>query len=287
MMIIIGGNNSTELAKKIARKKKASYSELKVKKFPDGELYLRFMKPVKGKKIVIVQTYYPDPDEALLISHFAIKTAKELGAKKVTLVAPYLGFMRQDKRFHRGECQSNKIMASLLDVADKVVTLDPHLHRIESMDEIFKTKTKKLSANKLIEKYIKKNFKDPWIVGPDSESYQWARTIAEHIDAHATILRKKRYSSTKVRILVKDKGFKGRDVVIVDDIISTGHTMIEPIKQLKKMGARSVTCICIHGLFVMEALKKLRKLGAKVVSTNTIENPVDKIDVASTISDVI
>lgn len=285
--MIFGGKNSTELAKKIARKKKTSYSELKTKHFPDGELYIRFMKPVKGKKIVIVQTYYPDPDEALLISHFAIKTAKELGAKKVTLMAPYLGFMRQDKRFHPGESKSNTIMAAMLDCADEVITMDPHLHRIDSMDEIFKTKTVKLSANKLIEDYISRNYKDPWVVGPDSESYQWARTIAEHIDAHATILKKKRYSSRKVKIVVKDKNFKGKDVIIVDDIISTGHTMMEPIKQLKKMGARSVTCICIHGLFVEGALQKLKKLGADVVSTNTIENPVAKIDVSKTISKAI
>lgn len=286
-MIIFAGENSQELAKKIARKKKAQYSALRIRSFPDGELYLRFMKEVKRKEVVIVQTFFPNPNKALIVSYFAVKTAKELGAKKVTLVAPYLGFMRQDKRFHKGECQSNRIMAGLLDAADRVITLDPHLHRIASMDEIFKTKTRKLSANKLIEEYIKKNYKDPWVVGPDSESYQWARTIAEHIDAHATILRKKRYTSTKVRILVKDKGFKGKDVVIVDDIISTGHTMLEPIKQLKKMGAKSVTCICIHGLFVHDALKKLKKMGAKVVSTNTIENPVSKIDVAGVISEAL
>jgi ribose-phosphate pyrophosphokinase len=286
-MIIFAGENSQELAKKIARKKKAQYSELKIGSFPDGELYLRFMKPIKGKQIAIVQTFYPDPNKALMNSYFAIKTAKELGAKKVTLIAPYLGFMRQDKRFHDGECQSNKIMAGLLNIADEVVTLDPHLHRIKSMREIFKTKTVKLSANKLIEEYIKKNYKDPWIIGPDSESYQWARIIAEHINAHATILRKKRYTSTKVKILVKDKGFKGKDVVIVDDIISTGHTMIEPIKQLKRKGAKSVTCICIHGLFVQDALKKLRKLGVKVVSTNTVQNPVSKIDISGLISSTL
>lgn len=283
--MIFSGINSSKIAGKIAKHKKQKVNELRVKEFPDGELYLRFMKPIKGKNVEIIQTFHPNPNKALLISYFSIITAKELGAKKVRLIAPYLGFMRQDKRFHSGECQSNKIMADLLSSADEVITFDPHLHRINDMNEIFKTKTKKLSANKTIEEYIKKNWKDPWIIGPDSESYQWAKEIAKHINAHSTILKKKRYSSTVVRIKVKNVEVKGKDVIIVDDIISSGNTMIEPIKQLKKMGAKSITCICIHGIFALDALQRLRRLGVKVISTNTIENPVSKIDISSVAAD--
>lgn len=282
--MIFAGTHSEELAKKIAKKTKQGYSALRIRQFPDGELYLRFMKPVKGKNVTIVQTYHPEPNMALLQSHFAIKTAKELGARKITLIAPYLGFMRQDKRFHKGESKSNTIMTGLLDIADRVITIDPHLHRVHKLSEIFKTKTTRLSANTLIEEYIRKNIKAPWIVGPDAESYQWAKHIAENINAHATILQKKRYSARKVRIVVKDIDVKGKNIVIVDDIISTGHTMIEPIKQLKRMGAKSITCICIHGLFVDDTLPRLKKLGAKVVSTNTIKNPASKIEVSGLIA---
>jgi len=285
--MIFAGTHSEELAKKIAKKTKQGYSTLCIRQFPDGELYLRYMKPVRGRNITIVQTYHPEPNMALLQSHFAIKTAKELGARNVTLVAPYLGFMRQDKRFHTGESKSNTIMTGLLDFADHVVTIDPHLHRVRKLSEIFKTKTTRLSANTLIEAYIKKNVKDPWVVGPDAESYQWAKHIAENIKAHATILRKKRYSARKVRIVVKDVDVKGKNIVIVDDIISTGHTMIEPIKQLKKMGAKSITCICIHGLFADNALQRLKKLGAKVISTNTINNPASKIDVSGLVAQAL
>jgi len=284
--IIFSGTNSKDLAKKIARKAKAKYGELYASHFPDGETYLRFKTSVKGKEVVLVNTLYPNPNENMVELVFAAHTAKELGAKKVTIVAPYLAYMRQDKRFHAGECKSNTIMSKLLGVADRVITIDPHLHRIKSMKEIFRTQTKKLSANEVIAEHIKKNMKNVMIVGPDSESDQWAETIAKHLKTHATVLKKKRYTARKVRIIVK-KGvdFKGKNVVIVDDIISTGNTMIEPIKQIKRMGAKSVYCICVHGLFVEGALKKMKKLGVHVLSTNTITNPVSKIDISKLIAD--
>ena len=142
-----------------------------------------------------------------------------------------------------------------------------------------------MSANEAIAKYIQKNIKNAVIIGPDSESYQWAEAIAEKIHLHAIILKKKRYTSRHVSIKVK-KGidFKGKNVVIVDDIISTGHTMIEPIKQIKKLGAKKVYCIGVHGLFVENALKLLKKLGATVITTNTIQNPAAKIDLSEAIA---
>ena len=286
--IIFGGTNSKEIAKKIARKLKANYGELYSTRFPDGEIYMRYKADVKGKEVVLVNTLHPSPNENMMELIFAAHTAKEVGAKKVTIVAPYLAYMRQDKRFHPGECKSNTIMSKLLGVADRVVTIDPHLHRIKSMREIFKTQTKKLSANKVIADYIDRNIKNVMIVGPDTESYQWAENIAKFLHFHAVVLKKKRYTARKVRIIVK-KGvdFKGKNVVLVDDIISTGHTMLEPIKQIKKMGAKKIYCICVHGLFAEGALQKLKKLGATVISTNTIINPVSKIDISGLIASAL
>jgi len=285
-MLIIGCSNSRDLAKKVARKTKAKYSALKTKKFPDGETYVRFMTDVKNKKIVLVNSFHPNPNDAMVETIFAAQTAKELGARSVTIVAPYLAYMRQDKRFHPGESKSNTIMSKMLSrVADKIITIDPHLHRIKSLNDIFKIKTKRLSANSAIAEYIDKNIKNTVIIGPDIESYQWAEAIAEKIDLHAVVLKKKRYTARKVRIKVKkDVDFKNRNVVIVDDIISTGHTMIEPIRQIKKMGAKKIYAIGVHGLFVEGALKKLRKLGVRILTTNTIENPVSKIDMSETIA---
>ncbi len=284
--MIIGCSNSKKLARDIARKSRQEYSELITKKFPDGETYLRFKTDVKNKEIVLVNSCHPNPNDALMELIFAAQTAKELEAKKVIIVAPYLAYLRQDKRFHSGECKSNSIIAKLLNCADELITIDPHLHRIKNLNEIFKIKTKRLSANKTISEYINSNHKNALIIGPDEESYQWAEKIAEEINSHAVILRKKRYTSRSVRIKLKqDVDFKNKDVVIVDDIISTGHTMIEPIKQLKQKGVKKITCICVHGLFVEEALERLKRLGVDVISTNTIESKVSKIDLSKFIAD--
>ena len=300
--MIIGCSNSKRLAKNIARKSRQEYSELIIKKFPDGETYLRFKTDVKNKKskrffkpqnnilsnkeIVLVNSCHPNPNDALIELLFAAQTAKELGAKKVTIVASYIAYLRQDKRFHEGECKSNSIIAELLNCADELITIDPHLHRIKSLNDIFKIKTKRLSANKAIADFIEQNHKNALIIGPDEESYQWAEKIAEEINSHAIILRKKRYNSRSVRIKLKqDVDFKNKDVVIVDDIISTGHTMIEPIKQLKQKGVKKITCICVHGLFVEDALERLKRLGVDVISTNTIESKVSKIDVSKLVAD--
>lgn len=283
--IVLGGSNSASLAKKIAKKNKYSYAQLISRNFPDGESYVR-LPPVKGMRVVLVQSMHPKPNDAIIEAILTLRTAKELGAKKTVLVAPYLGYLRQDKRFKPGESISNHIIADLLRFIDKIITIDPHLHRIKSLSEIFKTKTTTLSANHVLAKWIKKHYRDAIIVGPDSESYQWAKAIGDEIHYAAVILKKKRYSSRTVRIKVTGAAqFKKRNVIIVDDIVSTGNTMLEPIKQLKKFGAKKVICICVHGLFVENALQRLRKIGAEVVSTNTIENKVSKIDVSGLIAE--
>lgn len=288
-MIILGGTNAQLLAKSVARKKKAKYLPLQVNKFPDGETKLRVPAVVKGKDVVIITSMYPNPDNAMIELIFAIKTAKRLGAKKVTIVAPYLAYMRQDKEFHSGECISARVMGELLSVADRVFAIDPHLHRIKKLKDVFKTNAKAITADPVLANYIKKTHKNAILIGPDWESSQWAAEIAKSIGLKSVILKKKRYTPTKVRIQITgDKSvFKGRDVVIVDDIISTGNTMIEPIKQLKKIGAKNITCIGVHGIFVKNALPRLRKLGVKVITTNTIPNKVSKIDVASVIAKVL
>lgn len=238
---------------------------------------------MKGKEVVIVQSFQPNPEHSLSAVLFAGKNAKDLGARKVILIAPYLAYMRQDARFKPGEAISSKIVGELLSSAvDKVYTFDPHIHRYKSLADIFSVPAKYLTANWLIADYIKKHFKNAVIVGPDWESSQWAKMIADKIGVPSTICKKKRISSWKVKVkLVKPILMKGKNVVIVDDIISTGHTIVEAAKEIKKHHPKSISAICVHGLFVGEALKKLKKAGVgKVISTNCIEHKTNKIDVA-------
>ncbi len=281
--IVIANINSVKLGKIVARKLKSEFCALEEGRFPDGELYVRIRSDVRGKNVVIIASMQPYPNEELLSTIFAVKTAKRLGAKKTIIVAPYVAFMRQDKEFHSGESVSARIMGNLLSCADKLIAIDPHLHRIHKLSMICKN-AKSISANEVLADYIRKHHKNALILGPDEESHQWAEEIAKKIKKHAVMLRKKRYTSYSVRIKInKDINFDGKDVVIIDDIISTGHTMIEPIKQLKRRGAKNIYCIGIHGVFANNALSMLKKLGAKVITTNTIQNETSKIDVSSAI----
>ena len=128
-MIITSLSNSDNIAKNLAKKMKVKYSPTTIAAFPDGDIYLKFNTNLKNKKLVIVQSFQPHSDMSLFDIIFAAETAKDLGAKKVILVAPYLAYMRQDKRFNAGECISSKVMAKLLNNSvDKLITIDPHIH---------------------------------------------------------------------------------------------------------------------------------------------------------------
>ena len=285
-MIITSCGNSVNLAKIIAKKLKSKFSKLTISEFPDGDIYLRYNTKIKGKTIVIVNSFQPNSDESLFKIVFAADTAKQLGAKKVILVAPYLAYMRQDKMFNYGECISSRVMAKLLNNSiDKIITIDPHLHRYKSMKDIFRISAKKLTANSIISDFIRKKINNPVIIGPDWESYQWAEIIAKSVGCDVTVFKKKRYSSRHVEEeMIKTVDIKGKDVVIVDDIISTGHTIIEAAKKARKLGAKTITAIGVHGLFVENAVTKLKKAKINnIFSTNCIEHKTNKIDVSSII----
>ena len=284
-MLITSCGNSEKIAKAVAKSLQASYSSVFISDFPDGDLYLKFKVPVKGKTVVIIHSFQPHSNESLLRIIFAAETAKDLGAKKVILVAPYLAYLRQDARFHPGEAVSSKIMAKHLSMCiDKIITIDGHLHRYRTLGALFSIPGKDLTANHVIADYIQKNFKnDLVIVGPDWESFQWAERIAQKIGAPATVFEKTRHTSRKVSVkMIKPISLKNKQVVIVDDIISTGHTVIQAAKLAYAQGAKDVSTIAVHGLFVENALPKLKKVGLKhIVTTNCIEHITNKIDVSS------
>lgn len=287
-MIIIGLSNSKNLAKKVAKKLKKPYSDIDFEFFPDGEIHLGFKTKLKGT-VVLIQSMQPKTNDALIEALFASATAKELGAKKVILVAPYLNYMRQDKRFRPGDCISNEIVAKFIDdYIDHIMVVDPHLHREKNLSHIFKIKATKLTANPLIADYIKKKIKKPLLIGPDWESYKWAKATAEMIGAESVILEKKRYSGRKVKVYFKQKiDVKGKNAVLVDDMISTGNTLLRTIEHLKKLGLKKFTCIAVHGIFTEGALQKLQKAGAQVITANTIENPTAKLDISGIIADAL
>ncbi|MBI2558237.1 ribose-phosphate diphosphokinase [Candidatus Woesearchaeota archaeon] len=286
-MLIVSGTHGKHIGRLIAGKLKSGYSALIVDKFPDGELRVRLSCPLKGKNIILVQSFYKNISDSVLEVILAAETARELGAKKIVLAAPYFPYMRQDKRFHSGESVSQRIIAGLIDrYFDAVLMLDPHLHRKSKLQGIFRIKAQKLTANSLMADYIKKRIKNPVIIGPDGESYKWASAVAEMLGAESRILSKKRHSSYHVKVRLNKKiDLSNKNAVIVDDIVSTGHTILETAKVLRRLGAKKMYCICVHGIFVNDALKKLKKANIEVVSTNTIPSKMSKIDVSGVIGE--
>ncbi len=285
-MIIIGCSHGLHLAEKIAERIKKPYSELEVTHFPDSEIKLRFKADLKKKKVVLVQSFYGNINDCVIEALFAAETARDLGAKKVILIAPYFPYLRQDKRFEEGECVSLRTIAKNIDEDyDEIYIIDPHLHREKTLSHIFGIKSHKLTANPLVEGYIKKNIKNPVIIGPDWESYKWAQKIAEKIKCDFAIMEKKRFSARDVKVTLNKKiDLKNKNLIFIDDMISTGNTLIQAIKAMKKIGAKKFTCFAVHGILVERALEKLKNTGAKVITTNTIPNKAAKIDVTELIA---
>jgi ribose-phosphate pyrophosphokinase len=289
-MIVIGCSHGKHIAKKIAEKAKRKYSELFVEKFPDNELHIRFnAKLVKNKRVILIQSFYDNIDSCLMEVVFAARTAKKLGASSVTLMAPYFPYMRQDKMFVYGEVASIHVLGEVLSrIIDEIYILDPHLHREKTLGHIFSIPAHRLTANPLTAEYIRDNIKNALIVGPDWESYKWARATAEMIGCESTILLKERHSARNVDVRFQENiNVKGKNIVLVDDMISTGNTLIKTIKALKKLGVTKVTCIATHGIFVENALERLLKTGAKVVTSNSLPGKVARIDVSTLFAEKI
>ncbi len=280
--VIVSCSGGKHVGKDIAKNLKIKYSELSTEKFPDEELNIKFKTEIKNKKVILIQSFYDNLNEKIIETLFAYYTAKDLGAKKIELISPYFPYFRQDKRFEKGQGVSIKIISKLFKIFDKIYFIDPHLHRIKKLKQVFKN-GKKLDATPLISEYVKnKKIKNPLFIGPDVESGQWAKKAADIINEKSAILKKKRYSDRKVEIKLDKKiNVEGKNLILVDDIISTGHTMLETIKKIKKMKPKKIYCIAIHGVFAdKKTLNELKK-HSEVICTNTIPNKEGKIDISN------
>jgi ribose-phosphate pyrophosphokinase len=270
-----------DLAKSLAEKCRAELGTAIIRRFPDGETYVKIESDVNDKQLIMVCTL-DHPDEKLLPLYYLSETAKELGAKSICIVAPYLAYMRQDKRFLPGEGITSAYFAKLVSsFADSLITIDPHLHRRSSLSEIYAIPTTVIHAADLISKWIRGHIEKPLLVGPDSESEQWVSEVAHHADAPFIILEKARRGDEEVEISVPHvEKYKDHIPVLVDDIISTARTMIETIGHLKRAGMKKPVCIGIHGIFANNAYSDLLIAGAEeVVTCNTIPHESNSIKI--------
>jgi ribose-phosphate pyrophosphokinase len=279
-MIVIGGSASTKLAQDLAQEMNATYIPAGVKRFPDGECYLRLGAESIDDDVVIVQNSYPDGNliELLLLQDAAIG----LGAKKITNVIPYFGYARQDTRFNKGEPWSARVMVDHIQLnADKVILVD--IHNIDIMDWFDEADVTNIYAAPAIGRHFKDSAID-LVLAPDEGALKRAGLVAETLGCEWDYLIKTRLSATQVHMSPKNIEAKNKKILIVDDIISTGGTIAAATEELKRLGARSVYAACTHGLFIGGGLDRLRKYCDKIVSANTLESEVSVVSVAPEIA---
>ena len=259
----------------------ATHGELEVHVFPDGETRVRLGADCSQKSVILVYSGR-DPNRNALPLHFAAQAAKAMGGSSIGLVAPYLPYMRQDTSFREGEAVSAIAYARFLSASfDWIATIDPHLHRIQSLDDIFNIPALCISSIPAVADWIGGNVANPIIVGPDQESRQWVEPVARALGVSWTVLTKTRTGDRQVKVSLPDPEMvRGRSAVIVDDISSSGRTLAEAARALNALGSRPVTCIVVHALLADGAEAALREAGvARLVSTNTIAHSTNAIDV--------
>lgn len=287
LFLAMPGNE--DLARKLSEHLGAELGRCEIRRFPDGESFIRIDSDVKGRDVIIACTL-DRPDDKILGLSFLASTARELGAMSVGLVAPYLAYMRQDKRFHAGESVTSVHFARLLSQqVDWLVTVDPHLHRRESLSEIYPIPTRVTHAGLAIADWVRANVKAPIIIGPDTESQQWVAAVAELAGAPHDVLQKVRMGDRSVRVSTPDaRLWQGRTPVLVDDIVSTARTMIAAAGRLRAAGCADIVAVGIHALFVDNAYSDLRGAGVdRVVTCNTVVHQSNQIDITALLAEAV
>ena len=285
---VIGGNASKDLAKRIARRLKAQYVETQTKIFPDGESKITLGRIPKNSIILVVQSTYPPVDTHLLHALSIISQARKISSK-IYAIIPYMGYARQDKQFLSGEVVTMSIVGKMFQVAGAKKAFVVDIHSKTALNH-FKINSENISAIPELAKYFKKmKLKNPLVVSPDIGGSSRAKKFAGLLNIDFVALKKSRNRNTgKVQIKSSKVDVYGRDLLLVDDIISTGSSIIKATQFLKKQKCKRIFVACTHGLFVGDAERKIKKAGvSQIISTNTIPRSTSKVDISGVIAESI
>lgn len=277
------------LAEAMAAPLDARIGRLDWRRFPDGESLVAIDENLGDANVAVVASLH-HPDEMALALRFVAATAREFGARSVGLIAPYLAYMRQDKRFHGGEAISAPLFAKFLeDSFDWLVTADPHLHRNPELASLYRIPARRVATAPLVADWIRDNIPNAIVIGPDSESDQWVSDIARRAGVPYQVLSKIRRGDRDVEVSLPDiDAARGRTPVIVDDIVSSGRTAIETLGHLKRLGLPSAVFVAIHAVFAEDAYEQLLAAGAaRVVSTDSISHPSNTISITALLAQAI
>lgn len=290
-MIVLGGSAGTHVGFELSRVLGARYYDVDVREFPDGELYIRIPVDVGGVDVVYVNSLAKRPNDLLVETVLTLETLVDLGANTVQAVLTYIPYARQDSRFNPGEAVSALVVAKLLKAihVDRVYTFDLHLHRFKDPRQLFGDGFVNLSAVRDLVRYISSHHRleDTVIVGPDEESEQWAKIASEELrGVPYTIMEKGRVSATEVFVEPREpEVVRGKNTVVIDDIISTGGTIVETVKVLRDLGARDVYVAATHAILAGKAYSKLIQLELRdLVASDTVLSPISRVHVAPIIA---
>jgi len=284
---VLGFIENRGLAEQLASELGVAYGEVTVHRFPDGEHRLSVPSPLPAQ--VIIYLSLDNPNEKLIELLLAAAAARDNGAEEVLLVAPYLCYMRQDIAFHPGEAISQQVIGKLLaEHFDAVVTVDPHLHRIQRLQQALPLPhALALTAADSMAAFLASRFERPLLLGPDGESRQWVETIAVKQGFDFSVATKERFGDRNVRMLLPDDvPLSGRDVVIVDDIASTGRTLIAASQAVLAAKPNSLSLLVTHALFAGDAEARIRELPVdNLWSTDSVQHPTNAIALAPLLAD--
>jgi ribose-phosphate pyrophosphokinase len=257
-----------------------------VRRFPDGESYVRADPLVQGRRVSIACTL-DRPDDKLVPLLLLAAAVREAGALSVGLVAPYLAYMRQDQRFHPGETISARHVAAWISRHfDWLTTVDPHLHRIAELSQIYGIASRVVHAGHSVAAWVQSKVRNPLLIGPDEESAQWVGDVASQANAPFVVLRKVRRGDREVEVSVPDvEHWRSHTPVLVDDIVSTARTMIAAVDHLRRAGMAPPVCVAVHAVFAQRAFEDLREAGAgDIVSCDTVAHPTNQISIVPAVA---
>ncbi len=274
-------------ARRLATRLGIAAHEIEIHRFPDGELRVT-VGPVAS--VAIIYAPLDQPNEKLLAILFASEALRRNGTKRLILVAPYMCYMRQDASFHSGEAISQHVIGQLLaDVFDRVVTVEAHLHRTKSIQDAFPgAEADNLSAMSAIAEAMLATGVDPrtTVVGPDEESRRWVGDLADRLGLAHTVAQKARHGDRLVEITLADPNLiAGRPVLLVDDIVSSGGTLIACANKLVAAGAEAIEAIIIHALFTAELTRAFASSGIRSIrSTHSVPHPTNVFTLDDTLA---
>lgn len=288
--IVIPCEKTESLAIEIAEKVDGNLASYEDRRFPDNEFYFRIETDLKDKEVIIVQTGYPDPNSSVVELLIIADACRHYGAKKITAVVPYVPYARQDKRFEKGEAYSLETIGKLMKKAGitKLITVDTHFKREYGKYDFFGIEAVNISAGVSLVEFIKKKFKikELHIISPDFGASEMIDNAAKKTNSKKAGLKKIRKGDYEVEMSGKLK-VKGKNVLVLDDIISTGGTMENALKRAEDAGAKKTYAAATHGLFVSDAMTRLKKAADYVVTTDSIENDTAEVSLAEIIVKVL